>query len=784
VAIDKSGSTYGGTLKAEIAVVEDICRLHSPANKHPVHLLPWCDDALAPITLPENTMAMRNLSSGGGTDPSVLYSSTACLEALRASGVWFLLTDGQIYDNLVENFALKTASVGLHNKSCVIVVFGDSTSGPPASCDISVGIAVYAVAPDCLFLFHDIPTGRVKIMQAKGRFKELLLTANQEYVQPLLNKYTTWAELPRMSYEDLSRIQLAPIRNLHEQEIALADDLVVTMPDLLSGRADPETVERIVKDDDNLKSIVLASMTRGTGKDLENWLLTQQKPMPKISRHRDDIGGKAQQAITQLLEALSNKAEEAEIGRLRESLRSAHEENWLNFKRMRSRENENYDGMYKHNKKMKNAHRIKRTKDIRPNLWAPDNYAIDMDLSDDDDMALKERHNGSSKADPVFLPGFQRREPVDEFTGSCMLCQRKSVLVILLKSPPNMTTTNFPRQASYSKLAFPLAMSNFAEMDIMSFFVCCDSCAFYLLRNGTSPHAETITGALCLVCINDNQGPWLEALETAVKGRFDIPDLMAICITILDRMIVENDSRNASLNDKSLFRDCARYAIRNLVKIVEVPTTLSSSFGQARDQTRLMRLSELLTDHNFANPGQTENVDIFLLRYPVPGFMVLFRLMRDQGILKEQLQTFLFQRLLFHIMEVYCGRRESAASAVTKSPIDGVLRLDGSQLTAGSYTLVQQDMVVSVSVTELVKHNCLDVEILASFRTVAEFEDIEKRTGPAMAVFLHHLSRYGGVYPSPIACFNALKVGTSIRKVILTPLAISDGLSADLISQL
>ncbi|KAI9766512.1 MAG: hypothetical protein M1840_006469 [Geoglossum simile] len=782
VAVDRSGSTYGTTLETEIAVVQDICRLRSPASKHPIRLLPWCDKTLAPISLPEGTAEMQSLQGSGGTNPSVLYSSTACLQALQESGIWFLLTDGQIYDNLVEDFALKTAKAGLHNKACVIIVFDHSTSGPPSSCNISVGIAAYAVAPDCLFLFHDIPTGIVKIMQAKGRFKELLPMENQEHVQPLLNKYTTWADLPRVSYEDLSRIKLSSVRALGEQELALPSGLVVTMPDLLSGKADQKIVEQIVKDDDNLKSVVLASMTRGTGKDLEAWLLSQQKPMPKIQRGRPDIAGRAQQAITQLLEALGNSAEEVELLRLRGLLRSAHDDNWREFKKIRGTENFHYKETRDLNQRARNGLFIMDKKGGHRRMWENHMQGHRMSHQDSEDGRLRALHDDSNKTDPVFLPGFQRQDPADQFTGSCMLCQRTSVLTILLKRPPNITTSNFPLPGTYSKLAFPIAMSNFAETDIMSFFICCDSCAFYLLRNGASPYTETITGALCLVSVAANQRPWLEALETALKGRFNIPDLMTVCISILDRMLVKNDARNAALGDKTLFRDCAYWAIRNLINIAEVPTTLSPSFGSSQDRSALIRLSEVLSRRSLADPGRTENIDIFLLRYPVPGFVVLLRLLRDQGVAKEQIQTVLFQRLLFHVMEVYFenfGRGASAAPAAAESPIGKIL---SPQQTAGPPD--RRAVVACVPFAELVKYNLLDAANTASFRTVAEFGDMEKRTGPAMAVFLHHLSRYGGVYASPIACFNGLKASTSMRKVILTPLAISDGLSADLISQL
>jgi len=92
VAVDKSGSTYGKTLETEIMVVQGLCRLRSPASNHHVRLLPWCDQALDSIDLPEGTVAMWSLSGNGGTNPSVLYSSANCIQALQESGVCHTIT--------------------------------------------------------------------------------------------------------------------------------------------------------------------------------------------------------------------------------------------------------------------------------------------------------------------------------------------------------------------------------------------------------------------------------------------------------------------------------------------------------------------------------------------------------------------------------------------------------------------------------------------------------------------------------------------------------------------
>ena len=170
IAIDISGSTYGKTLRKEIGAVQKICSLLSPRNENPVRLLPWCDEALPPIFLPKESKKMKTLQSGGGTNPKVLYSSATSLRALSSCVLWFLFTDGHIENSLVQDFAIATAELGLHGLACIIVIFGSTLVGPPANCNISVGFATYAVTPDCLFLFQDVPSGSLSILQAKGRF--------------------------------------------------------------------------------------------------------------------------------------------------------------------------------------------------------------------------------------------------------------------------------------------------------------------------------------------------------------------------------------------------------------------------------------------------------------------------------------------------------------------------------------------------------------------------------------------------------------------------------------
>ena len=803
VAIDKSGSTWGPTLKQEIGAVNQICSLLSPGNDNPIRLLPWSDKALDPINLPKESTSMENLTSDGGTNPSVLFSGPS-LEALKACGLWFLLTDGEVQDGLVQEFALRTAELGLHGLACVVIVFGLTSSGPPETCNISVGIAAYAVAPDCLFLFQDIQTGMLSVMQAKGCFKELLPKSGSSYAQPIINKYTVWAELPHIRYEDLSKIQIAPPRKIGVDELALQDGLVVTVKDVLSGEADPEVIGKIVKNEDNLKSIVMAEMTRGTGKQLEAWLLSQQKPIPQLTQDRPDIDGKAQQAVTRLLDGLKDGGSNEEIEECRSDLRKAHKANWREFQGIfhhhievrvsTDKTNQVLQRMSK--KSVVQVSEIEKQTKLpaceRNSSWRASQLSTADDYEDDSYKNIPNLGDvlkssaEARKPDVLYLPGFERcpRSPDSEFTGRCMLCSTESILAILLKTAPKITTANFPRQGSYSALAFPLAMSHFAETDIVSFFICCDACALYLARNCRSPLSENITGALGLVSVKENRVTWLEALDVALKGRFSRTDLPTLFIAVLDRMIQMSKVRNASLEDKSLYHDALQWAKRQLSEIAEVPETLSSSFSRGQEHglgERKLSLHTIISNHALLDPGEAGNKEISLLRYPVPGFLVIIGLMRDHGTKQEQLRTHLFQRLMYHITEVYMGARKNEK---IQNDIEKLLHRNAPRSTHLPPGLPSHDVLTTISIKQLLNCNLLDAGTLENFRTIDDLKDVENQTGPAMAAYLHHLSAFAATYPSPVDYFNSLKVDPLMKKVILTPVAIGGGLSADLISEM
>jgi len=151
-AVDVSTSTRILCLEQEIKVCREIQSLFTPSKQNETRVLPWSGHAGAAISVRE----IGTLRISYGTDPTVIYGAEQ-LEVLRNSSLWFLLTDGQIASNLVKAFAQQTLRHGIHGTACVIITFGAIRNDGirPADADISVGMSIFALAADCLYLYHN-----------------------------------------------------------------------------------------------------------------------------------------------------------------------------------------------------------------------------------------------------------------------------------------------------------------------------------------------------------------------------------------------------------------------------------------------------------------------------------------------------------------------------------------------------------------------------------------------------------------------------------------------------
>ncbi|KAF9760843.1 hypothetical protein IL306_004095 [Fusarium sp. DS 682] len=950
IALDKSGSTYGATIAAELDVVHQFCTFrqaqqHADSNSASVQVLPWCHTALEPVIFPNSYEARRRIGSGGGTDPSSLYQSPTCLASLRSAGIWVLMTDGQIENKLVEKFAKETLEMSIHNKPCVIIVFGDSSYGRPAACDISVGIAVYANVPHCLLLFHDIPTGIVRILQAKGNFQGLLplsAVGSSERIKLRVNQYTAWPELPRIAYKDLFSLELSVIRDLEPDEMALQDGLIVNIPDMLAGNVDESTIEKIIHNSDNVRSLALAAQTKGTGKKVADWLISHQLPASARAKKPMDVDHRAHKAISALLEALSSASSNESVADLRRQVRQAHAMNLkLHRRKLKGDADESEDEAKKTNQRLYNAARasagrLKKRRRQTPKKAAPavqdrspspahdswnvgncayasdmesprennspvdspqmaptvpalvpayasqppenpflyppllssssetytpfsdgdyaltagggmmgqessasdpfsstllsdpafnsmdDNYGLDSskDLqgragglhqliaksnSSDDELTLnnsvsvtqgsdsfrrsrsmklpgKRRSYSRSRSpslrrstrDPILIPGFERFKSLDkagnELRGRCALCHYDgAVLTMLLRAPPTgRPTVGFPREGDNAQITFPFAIGSFAETRALSTFVCCDSCAFHLVRVGTSPLGDTVIAAVPMVSLRQNQASVLEALDLAMRGRIDSGDLLAVFMAMLDAELNDAD-RNISSGrahaDIALFQKSAEWFQHNLNILIEVPASLSIDFQpQSSRPPEKKVLYELLDLPEFRDPAHPNNSDLLLLRYPIPGFLVLLRQISLLYPISEDGQTLAFHKLMLLILETLNGPRASAKS----------------QLAVGDLLRHVEAAKMPISVLELGHRGLVEPGTLEAFKQWPHFERFAQRCGPALTVFLRHWLRAGFREQSAVSVFNLLKRDESIRDIFVAPLAMSANDSMDL----
>ncbi|KAF3039517.1 hypothetical protein E8E12_005203 [Didymella heteroderae] len=167
-AVDDSGSTAGAVLRKERAFVDAFQARHpNVAEADAISL--WgtrCDDP----TTRFDSVNWR--SSHGGTYPSEILRNSAALNAIEKSDVWFLLTDGEIYDGDVHRLADLAYDAGILNVPLVFLITG-SRGSSPGTANISVGISFFASSHDTLILFKDVQTDKIYVIAGKGCFAEL-----------------------------------------------------------------------------------------------------------------------------------------------------------------------------------------------------------------------------------------------------------------------------------------------------------------------------------------------------------------------------------------------------------------------------------------------------------------------------------------------------------------------------------------------------------------------------------------------------------------------------------
>ncbi|KAH9206549.1 hypothetical protein DL95DRAFT_528367 [Leptodontidium sp. 2 PMI_412] len=512
-AIDISQSTIGPVLAEECAFIKNFVGGLSTSAKDSARMIPWDEISHPIITLEE----LGNIKPAGRTDPNVLLQKREHIDLLQASHLWFLLTDGEIVPKTVHRFAFSINSRSLHGTACIIVIFGKLPL-TPTLCNVSVGISVFAVTPNCLFVFHDVDTHLAYILQCKGCFNSLLPRGMD---QTSLNSSTQWYNIPKLHYPDLFAIRIPLPVKLDVNQFQLQSGEKVDLEDLYHGKIGNAIEEKILQNDDNLKSVILTATTRGQNRDIRNWIANRRDSFADlVNMPRPDINGTAASLVTEATNTLHERDWRVNdfVFAKAATLRRAHALNWDAFV----------------------ASAALRAKKVSQRSIVIDDGLARLDLigrvgpSSAECMSPVSPRGGNSmyRSEAMdqgpcsrLLPskGYILEEPTIYPNYKCSICQvAVAWFTILLKRPPaGSDTPGFPPPSSRAEIAFPLALGDFRETDIISNLTCCPSCSVHILEaSGSNPIVGALVFGHNLSAKNTiNQQTWMSHIDRALDGR-------------------------------------------------------------------------------------------------------------------------------------------------------------------------------------------------------------------------------------------------------------------------
>lgn len=772
VAVDVSTSTTGLILSQEALAISQICHRLSEEAREKGKVLPWSGVALPVCQLTDSAY----LRPSYGTDPSVLCSDATHTTALKECDLWFLMTDGHVDEKDIQNFAYGIARNGLHGTTCVIVLFG-YLPNLPSELNTSVGISVFAVAPNCLFLFHDVESGTIYVLQHKGCFTTVFKDVWSN--NPVLDHTTSWENLAKTTYEQLATLRIPKAIKLGQDDVALAGGKIINIQELYRGQLDPQTVSQIFNNDDNMKTVLLTAATRGKSVEVEAWLQQQRTTaLEYFTAPRPDIHQEAHFYSKKLIRMMKTKHSQIDKTLLQSRLRDAHAINWKNLQA--SVEHRLVETETLNNIVEDSLNRVRETTTSRSSVPAslgpvsaggrksPNRYQRERQppQSPSGYPSLREAAGHSASAPPyLYTPNYRRRTDYDpelDLRGYCCLCGAlTSPVALLLKKPdPSLQTEGLPPPGSQARLAFPLAMGNFPETDIISTFVCCDPCSYFVTQIGEAPPNEKIVGVLILTNFSENYHLWQSALDAVLRQRFAVTDLrlltLAILYTTLQDIGSESEQPNPTIHQALL------WAIDKLQQTAMVPISLSQSLAAPGEEVEYLQFFTVL-EKSFLEIYVSQPP---ILRYPVEGFAILVHAVQTMRNLEQRdIDDVVFQKFLFHLTEQFIVLRIAGGHTGLALPN----KLSGSKANAdflpiNAKTRVrngpedQQITATSVTVSSLCGGPLLSEEALAIFRTMTpSFPKLEETGADSIGKFVQEMVQLPEGIDDPATSFDLIR---------------------------
>ncbi|GFN20197.1 glucosidase II beta subunit-like family protein [Aspergillus tubingensis] len=755
-AIDVSQSTLGPVLRKEQDAIREICGDSMPPDLvSRSSILPWCHTAFQPMKIAD----IENLSSWGRTDPGALLNSPACKSKLQDASIWFLLTDGQITEPLVQKFAHAISAAGIQGTACVIILFGYPESSP-FRCNISVGMSVFAVAPHCIFLFSDVRTGILYVLQAKGNFSNIL-PAEKQFVP--FGERTEWADLVTIRYDDLKRVKVPRPIKMSRDIVILPNGVHFDMNSIYTGLISETDTLHLLSNYAALDRVILAAKTQGQIDKIQSWISNSRRTMDSMDKillgAREDLGGEAKRVLLSLLTFLggdgsrpqslwqailkSNQSSTAEF--IKSELRKQHQRNWENFKQhVRAA----HDHSYRLKMTFEDVSRRSSGSTRRQSSMSPSDLTP-MSSPDAGNMqymgtarSFQQRisplanlsrppADGPIDCEYLFLPGYRDSRnvaagcAVPQNYQQCPICGTdQAIQCLLLQTPRDYNGTHHvPQVNSCAEHRYPMVLGSYPETDIILPLSACDACAWILLQVRELPNGQRVDAALPLVSLTKeaNRRQWVRTLDRIYERRFHESIILYVFLSsVCFKMEDISKNREIASSLMEYLKWCSR-AISQLPGEPWKAGLLPAPESTPTANHRLLTLQRVFRTA-FPHYHTTSRLESFL-HYPIEGSVVFVRIASQmETIAPHMIELYVWKRLLYQIAEHYAALRRE------EGPEEADIRLRA--------TLEQLPSPYSVSVAQLGSH----LPSLDQFRRLDNyFAPIETTTkyNAALAVFLH-----------------------------------------------
>ncbi|KAF8862896.1 hypothetical protein BDZ45DRAFT_160786 [Acephala macrosclerotiorum] len=316
-----------------------------------------------------------------------------------------------------------------------------------------------------------------------------------------------------------------------------------------------------------------------------------------------------------------------------------------------------------------------------------------------------------------LLEGFGfGRQPVYR----CRLCRSSpSHFAVMLERPPEGDhTPGFPRTQSRTEVAFPFALGNFRETDIISRLVLCAPCSVLAVEYGYSPDGKPLLGALVFgdrlsASSSINRQTWLSNIDRALDRRFSHECLLQVLLAILYA------KKDQAFSTDPILAGVLDIACNTLQADLQI-------LYEAGNHHWTGRASDVIRHYlsiGIASPGCD------FLNHPVDSFVLMIRMASNLGT--EPRAKALFYRLILHIIE-HGHALQDTDSGLIAAEYSAHLRSRISE-EGGITEITRKPLLLET----LCDKYLIDEEALRIFRGALDlFAMIERECGVAICLFI------------------------------------------------